>query len=605
MIVKMKKVFLVTTTGSKNDTLLNLRRLGVLHIETGNMENEALADLITDLQELMEAQRYLSLFKEKKESVQTEDLTGGKEMQDGKQVAGKVREMMAQKVHCEEAVLKLKQEIERVTPWGDFHPAGFSALKEKGIELGLYQVPLSILKTAEETVDYMVLDRIKTNALIAVTGGSSEQLADFAFTLPAFSLSELQTQLVQKGQEIKNLENTLAKYAIYKPLLGEAILRAEKALELRQISLDMEEVSALTYVTGYLPYDQAELLKKEAAARSWGLLVTDPAEGDDVPTLIRNPRWVQIIKPVFDLLGTVPGYREIDISFWFLLFFSLFYAMIIGDAGYGIVMLLAIILGRVKMKKAPATPFILLYTMSICTIIWGVLSGTWFGAAALAHTPLLEKITLPWIASFPGANSEIDTKEFIWNFCFLIGVVHLTVARLVNFKRKLPHLAAFAELGWIIMLWGLYFFIRTMLLHKPLFYLTGWLVGIGFAIVVLLSEMNGSFFKGLGLGLAKSPLKALNAISGFSDIISYIRLYAVGLATVEVAKAFNTMALGAGVDNVLSGIIAAVILLLGHTLNIVMGTMSIIVHGVRLNMLEFSSHVGIEWTGKEYKPFKE
>ena len=318
-----------------------------------------------------------------------------------------------------------------------------------------------------------------------------------------------------------------------------------------------------------------------------------------MPTLIENPRWIAIIKPMFNLLGTVSGYREFDISFWFLLFFSLFFAILIGDAGYGLVLIGLTLFARLKMRKAPAGPFALLFVLSGATVIWGALSGTWFGVEALAANPVLSRLVLPQIASF-----GVENTDTIMVICFLIGAVHLSVAHLVSFVRRFPRLAAFADLGWLSVLWGLFFVVRYIVLQQPLHPLVPYLIVPGLAFVIVFAEQQGRFFKGLLLGLAKLPLKFLNSISAFSDIISYVRLFAVGLATIEVAKSFNAMAadMGFGIPG---GLAAALVLFFGHTLNIVMGAMSVIVHGVRLNMLEFSGHLGMEWTGIPYEPFRE
>ncbi|MCG8481101.1 MAG: V-type ATP synthase subunit I, partial [Spirochaetales bacterium] len=130
----------------------------------------------------------------------------------------------------------------------------------------------------------------------------------------------------------------------------------------------------------------------------------------------------------------------------------------------------------------------------------------------------------------------------------------------------------------------------------------------GLAAVFLFgSQQEGSgFFAGILRGLGGFITTALDGISAFSDIISYIRLYAVGLASLAIAEAFNGMAqgIGASMDGAVGAIAAALVLFLGHTLNLAMGALSVVVHGVRLNMLEFSGHLGMEWTGVEYAPFK-
>lgn len=159
-------------------------------------------------------------------------------------------------------------------------------------------------------------------------------------------------------------------------------------------------------------------------------------------------------------------------------------------------------------------------------------------------------------------------------------------------------------MGWLSVVWGMYFLIRFIVLQLPLNDIGLWLVAGGLFLVVLFAEQKGSFFKGLAMGLANLPLKLLDSISAFSDIISYVRLFAVGLATVKVAESFNGMALDIGFGFP-AGLAAALILFFGHLLNIAMGALSVIVHGVRLNMLEFSSHLGMEWTGVSYKPFND
>ena len=129
------------------------------------------------------------------------------------------------------------------------------------------------------------------------------------------------------------------------------------------------------------------------------------------------------------------------------------------------------------------------------------------------------------------------------------------------------------------------------------------ILGVGFLIVVLFSEQEGKTIKGMLLGLAKMPFTFLSGVSAMADIISYVRLFALGLAGVKVEEAFNSIAagMGFGFPNIIG---AGIILLFGHALNLTLGIMSILVHAVRLNMLEFSGHLGLEWSGREYKPFK-
>jgi V/A-type H+-transporting ATPase subunit I len=124
----------------------------------------------------------------------------------------------------------------------------------------------------------------------------------------------------------------------------------------------------------------------------------------------------------------------------------------------------------------------------------------------------------------------------------------------------------------------------------------------GCLAVLLFTNFQKNIAKGMLQSLSNLPL---NIISSFSDVVSYLRLFAVGYATVTVASSFNGMALQMGFNSILSGLIGALILFLGHSLNIILALMSVVVHGIRLNMLEFSGHMGMQWSGKAYKPFRE
>jgi V/A-type H+-transporting ATPase subunit I len=189
--------------------------------------------------------------------------------------------------------------------------------------------------------------------------------------------------------------------------------------------------------------------------------------------------------------------------------------------------------------------------------------------------------------------------------CFIIGTFQLSLARIKNFIFKMPSLQAFAQLGKLSMLIGIYYVVLFLVLgigpvpQYALYMIAG---GLG-AVVVLGEQQRGqNFFKGVLLGVAGLFTTFLDSISLLSDIISYIRLFAVGLASLAIASSFNAMAAPLMEGPAMIG--AILILLLGHTLNIVMGALSLIVHGVRLNMLEFSGHLDMEWSGVKYEPLE-
>jgi V/A-type H+-transporting ATPase subunit I len=261
--------------------------------------------------------------------------------------------------------------------------------------------------------------------------------------------------------------------------------------------------------------------------------------------------------------------------------------MLIGDAGYGLVYILLAMFMQRKMKHLKdKRVFSLVYLLSSCAVVWGLITGIFFGP---------HKWLRPLIPYF---SKDINTQAF----CFLIGTTQLSIAHLWKFLRKWPSLKALSDIGWVFILWAAYLLANTLILSKTFPVFGKYFFIIGAALVILFTNPLRNIFKGIGIGLGDFLLKVMGS---FGDIVSYVRLFAVGAAGVAIAAAFNQMAAGVGTRTFIAGLICFIILFLGHTLNIVMGILAVLVHGVRLNVLEFSGHLDMEWSGVEYAPFKE
>ncbi len=598
MIVKMKKISLVVLTSQIQQSLDTLRDLGVVHLETESELNEKLGELQAKKALLSKA---ISLLPESEESLEQDKTTG---LESALLVAEKIDGECQKHFTLTDDIHHYEREIDRLSSWGDFNRNDIDQLREKGVDIRLYEVTKEQLAQFPENVKIFTIEKTKvTTKLAAVFTEGFEELPFDEISLPETSLSDLNRVLAEKKKEREIVDNDIKALTDKKDLLNSGLKQLDELIEFETAVNSMNNEERISFITGFAPARLDGKIKKTAADNGWGVMISDPTDDDNVPTLVENPRWINAIKPVFGLLGTIPGYKEFDISMWFLLFFSVFWAMIIGDAGYGLIFLAITIFSRIKFKKVPFEPFLLLFVTSITTIAWGGMSGNWFGVESFATHPAVSWMLVPQIASFKSlAQGNVD--KFIMHICFIIGAVHLSVAHLLNFIRLFPSLKAYAEIGWLGVLWGLYLLIRALVLKFPSHpYALHILLG-GLGAVIIFSEQEGNFIKGIVNGLSNLILISLGSIGFFSDIVSYVRLFAVGLATLEVAKSFNAMAAGLG-----SGVVAilgsAFILFFGHGLNIILGCMSLIVHGVRLNMLEFSGHLSMEWSGFSYKPFKK
>jgi V/A-type H+-transporting ATPase subunit I len=376
----------------------------------------------------------------------------------------------------------------------------------------------------------------------------------------------------------------------YEALLG-IKKKLKKEIEFQQVLSGMGKEGAISYVTGYIPFDMEGHLIEKARGRKWGSLITEPSDDDNVPTLIRNPKWVGMIKPVFELLGITPGYREVDVSTLFLIFFAIFFGILIGDAGYGLVYIL-ITLGLQKMMKLNTemkTTVSLFYLLGSCAILWGILTGTFFGQGWLLN--LGYKSLVP----------QLNDANFMQTFCFFLGALHLSIAHSWRAYLKFPSLKALADVGWICVLWTAFFLARTLILGEAFPPWGIWLFATGIVLVILFTNPRANVLRAIGEGVGTV---ALSLINNFTDVVSYIRLFAVGLATLAIAETTTTLASGFG-DGIVALVAGVVILIIGHSLNIMLGPMSVLVHGVRLNVLEFSGHANVTWSGFAFEPLKE
>jgi V/A-type H+-transporting ATPase subunit I len=340
MIIPMKKVSLVILDSRRRKALSSLKKVGVLHIETAGKTSRELEELEETYGLLTRAVSALPLEAKKakkpeKEAKKEPDLSGAIEL--SKEVTRLAESVRLRRDETD----KLVREIERLLPWGDYDPGTLTDFEARGLLVRLYEFKKEDLKKLPAGGKrFIVYDGKSLTGVAWIASNEDDFPAGYeALQIPRTRLSELKRQLETKRKELRDLETLLDEKAGLRRVLEKALNRLREVMEFEQVSAGLGSEGILSYLRGFVPVNRLEDLKKAAAEEGWALLIEDPSETDTVPTFIENPSWIKIIQPVFDLLGTVPGYREIDISFFFLIFFSLFFAMIIGDAAYGVLLL--------------------------------------------------------------------------------------------------------------------------------------------------------------------------------------------------------------------------------------------------------------------------
>ncbi len=601
MIEKMKVVSIVAQASQKDALLDGLKKLGLLHIREKQCADPACLQRIADLSATELALQEYAPETPSQALLSDEDF---ETLYQGVKAALENRQALS----TQRAALVARAEA--LEKWGSFSPQDFDFLRSHGLDLHIYRMDKKTLARlrAEETVPFIRLKQVEKMEVVALWSPLPEGISGDEFQVPAKSLDDLRQEIAALDQQAADGEALLRRAAAELPSFRAQILKAQNAMEYSAVRNTAASEGGLTWLTGYVPADNVDAFKAAAAEHRWAWAMDDPADDDElVPTKVRYNKVTRLMVPIFDILGVVPGYREYDISFWFLAFFSLFFAMILGDAGYGMLLLIGAVILTVKSHKlSDAT--MLLWVLSIATIVWGALTGTWFGLEAAMKVPILRALTVPILANYPdyfGVSATVQ-QNAIMKFCFILGTVQLSLACVMSIKRKLTerNLSWIADLGWLIAICAIYFLALYLVIGENIpLAPVGACVGIGFVLVVLFGGMapGKSFSQGLKAGLADAFTVFLNTISAFGNVMSYIRLFAVGMASLAIAQSFNNMA--AGFEGPLV-IVAALIMIVGHALNLVMGFLSVVVHGVRLNLLEFSGQLGMEWAGIAYDPFK-
>lgn len=589
MIIPMKKATIMFGTQDAEAAIAILRGLGLIHVEHQNLPEGRDITVLSDKVALIDAAvDALDPVLAMQKSLPGQEKMSG----DWTAIARRIIESGRRREELEAQRRTIAGKIQQWERWGDIDIRTTRQLGEKGIILRLYLVP------AKETGNFppdAVVRKIFTAGDITHCAVFSKRPFSCPYTEivpPDQGISALKEEIAAVEANDERLKREIIQSGRFRDDFRDIRVQLTKELAFQQVLHGMGREGAIGYVTGFIPSDREDALLAQARQSRWGILITEPSDDDDVPTLLRNPPWVDMIKPVLGLLGLTPGYRELDVSTLFLVFFSIFFGILIGDAGYGlvyIVLTLAIMLWLKKKSKFDAemrTMVSLFYLLGSCAVIWGVLTGTFFGQGFL-----------------PPAVPVLNNPGFMETFCFFLGALHLSIAHAWRAVMKFPSPAALSDVGWICVLWFAFFLAKTLILGEA-FPMAGlWLVIAGVVLVVLFtSPQKNRVLRGIGEGLGTAALSFMNNIT---DVISYIRLFAVGLATLAIAETTNFLASGFFGQGVFALIAGILVLCIGHALNVVLGPMSVLVHGVRLNVLEFSGHANVTWSGKPFEPFKE
>jgi V/A-type H+-transporting ATPase subunit I len=612
MIVPMKKLFVAARAQQKDQLLDALRNLGMMHlipVDAGQaVPDDALA---LQLDQLDNAEAVLQAVDLDETPPATDDLAD----LSGTDVATEVATIQRLAAESQSKLTGLFRQLTQIELWGDVRLEQLTALDQAGLHPRFFMMSPADAATLDAECVEVLAELGKDEVLVAVADRTGE------FTLPeeldADELERPSRDAPTLRAEADAIDKTLHANGERLAMLAHRLGEVQIDLAKTQTRVDFQVAQrggltddALFAVQGWVPADQAQSLHDDVAAVGvdCGVHQIEPAEDEDPPTLIRYPKWARPIKALFDILGTTPGYREFDLAPIFMIAMPIFSAMLIGDAGYGLLfVLLGLWKGKALTKSTGSknlTNMILIFGCT--TVLWGVLTANYFGVGP-SNMPdgmaTVAKTTgLLYFEDADGKQDAVACRNIVIQISFLLGVIHLVTAHLTQILALWPDRRALAETGWCSFLIGMFGVVWLMFSPDPIIPLPGifGLLAAGATLIIWFSFPDKKLIPRIALGFIGNIMSMINT---FGDTISYIRLMAVGLASFYIASAFNTLALGMTEDSWVGWIPAAIILVLAHAMNIGLCLIAIFAHAVRLNMLELSTNAGVQWAGAPYKPF--
>jgi V/A-type H+-transporting ATPase subunit I len=585
-IVSLMHVTLIGSARDEDAVLAELQAAGLMHVVSLVPPS---AEEGPRLQaEAVEALRYLQSAPIQRTPVAPEDA----DSVDLVEVQRNALRLKAREADLSDELDHLAAKAEALEPWGDFEFPALGALgtspSGEPLRLWFYVVPTYRLSRLSETsVPWEVVARAPGLAyVVAVSDVEPDDIPVPRAHTGAASLSSVRRRMREIRQELEDLTFRRAELTKLARIFEEHIDDLLDGFEREEIARRAWSDGALFALAGWIP--RSEIVALEAIVREHHLAVTrrEPRREDGPPTLLSNRGLARAGQSLLTFY-TTPNYFEWDPSLAVFASFTVFFAMIMSDAGYALLLAAALgIFWRPCGRAVGRAMRGMFAVMLVAALVWGMLVGSYFGLpppeGALATLHVL----------------SIGDYDQMMRISIIVGAAHVVLANLVRAVR-VPGSGALGAVGWCVAVGtGL-----TLWLSQPhpeaaraVGSAAPWLFGGAGGLVVLFSSTESR----LPRRLLDGARALTNVTSAFGDVLSYLRLFALGLASTSLGLAFNGLAKSSAEAGGAGLLLAGVVLMVGHGINLGLAIMSGFVHGLRLNFIEF-----LRWgTSSEGRPFE-
>jgi V/A-type H+-transporting ATPase subunit I len=487
----------------------------------------------------------------------------------------------------------LNKAIKSLEPWGDFSVETIKKLEENNIKIQLFIT--SEKKYDEkwsEQYDIVIINTVSPFVYFAVVNSTGEnvELDAEEIKIPDDSISQLEDKKLDHFVQITEIEQELNFIALnYLEDVHNYTLELEEKVDYQKVLKNTENAveDNVRIIEAYLPKNETEQLNEYLKEQCIVYFVEKPKHEDKVPIKQKNNRFAKLYEPIGKLFS-LPAYQELDLTPFFAPFFMMFFGFCLGDVGYGLVILLGTTLYKLKAKPDIKPILSLAQLLGIGTIIFGTLTGTFFG---------INLINVEFLGNI--RNIMLDSQKTFY-LALGIGLFQILfglVIKAINSIRMYGWQYALPSIGWFILILCL----LDLAVLKIATVVTGYLLYAALALIVFWSDPKAGILGRIGKGIWD-----LYGITGiFGDVLSYIRLFALGISSAILGFVINTIGLQIlGSAPIIGPIMFVIFLIIGHIANLLISSLGSFVHPMRLTFVEFYKNAGFIGGGKEYKPFK-
>ena len=525
-------------------------------------------------------------------------------------------QLLNEKAALEQRIAATQKEADKMAIWGDFSAERMEQLKAAGYTLRYFTCPKKLF---QEEWGIVVAEQGATVYFVQVTSAGEEAmrlLGDEASVCQEQYLNQKSAADLQKDVEGLNglLVAQNARIELWAkeniPALENELKQLQEQIDWKRVTLntDSEADGSLKILEGFCPIDQVPALDAVLEKQEVYYQAEDPTAEDNTPIKLRNNKFTQLFESLTGMYGW-PNYGEFDPTPILAPFFLLFFAMCMGDCGYGILLMIIGVL--IAKKKLNIEMFDglgpIITVLGVGTTVVGFFLGTFMGI------DLYQADWVPQGLKSVMIKGEVMGYDIQMVLALCIGVFHICLAMVVKaicYTKQFGFKENIATWGWTLLIVGglLVAILGMTILPAALF--KGAIIAVGTvsALAIYIFNTPGrNPLINIGAGLWETYNMATGILG---DVLSYIRLYALGLAGGMLGAAFNNlglMVMGGSVEGAIwfQWIPFVLILVLGHVLNLAMSALGAFVHPLRLSFVEYFKNAGYEGKGTLYKPFKK